>query len=175
LQDFQGIDAAMGRSAAGETLCEQSGHLDFQRFAQTLDHDLGANVARPGQRGKTPVAGKWVVICADASHGKPSRKNGILRCEPDMDRLHHGTELQLRTGSHAGCRAHCSEHLVRSGAKQPRASSGSADSSDCRGGMPAALIVGRLHLAANAPLEFQPDDECIDERGPADLTIVHQR
>lgn len=174
-QELQCIDATMDCPAAGKTLCEQSARLDFQHFAQTVNHDFGTNVARAGQRGKTPVAGKRVVICADTSHGEPSRKDRILRGKPGMDRLHHRTELQLRTGRHAGCRAHCGKHLVRRRPKQPGASTGGADSSDRRGGMPAALIVVRLHQAANAPLEFQPDDECVDECSPIDAAIAHQR
>ena len=92
------------------------------------------------------------------------RDDAVSRRHPRVQRLHHRAEILLE----AGRRRRRDRQRVIGGRRieteQPRRSGGSADGAQRRRAVPSALIVARIHRAAQPPFQLEADDVGVEQR-----------
>ena len=162
----------MGAAADREALHPETAGEDEQRLADAGGFeaeilavlDMGERVAELLVIGADHEAihasrsVERVLAGVDPGPGEARRHHSGLGGEAGVERLRHRAELAHEAGRHAGRDRDRVGRRLGVERQQPRAGGGGTDRADRRGGVPAAVAVGRVHALADPAENLQAGD-----------------
>ncbi len=159
--------------------------MTFEDDAGVFDGQL---FTEAGQYLFPPVRLGTAVECQEAERAfqcrRPTLEAGIrqrrrhdrmLRGQAGMKRFCHGAELYLRPAGHAYTKADGVGQTRGIQAEQPCAGGCRTDAADCRGRVPALIVVRAVDATADRGLHLEADNIGVQQSGAARIDLLSER